>query len=129
MSFRRLALAALAALAASALAGCQTPEQSLMSAQDMCAASGYRPGTKTFNRCVQTAYRDNRMEAQAANNAVLAGATAGLVGGAVVAATTYPGGYYYGPGPYYGGPYYRPRYYGYGYGGGPYYGTGVWYGW
>lgn len=106
---------ATASLLAASLAGCQTPEQSLMSAQDLCVDSGYRPGTRTYNRCVQGAYAENRMEAQAASNAVAAGAVAGLVGGAVIAASTAPVyrpryGYYYGP-RYYGGGYYRRGYY------------------
>lgn len=103
-----------------ALAGCRTPEQSLASADTVCVQAGFRPGTKAYRNCVGSVYQDNRAEAQSANNAVLAGATAGLVGGAVVAAST--PGYYYGPG-YYGGPgYYRPYYGGGVYYGRPYYG-------
>ncbi len=114
---------AVAGLLAISLAGCQTPEQSMMSAQDLCVDSGYRPGTRTYNRCVQGAYAENRRDAQAASNAVAAGAVAGLVGGAVVAASTAP---VYGPG-YYG--YYGPRPYGYYYGRG-YYAPGYYYrGW
>jgi hypothetical protein len=104
---------AVCGLLAIVLAGCQTPEQSLMSAEDTCVASGYRPGTRTYNRCVQTAYRDYRLESQAASNAVAAGAAAGLIGGAVVAASTGP---YYGSGVYVGPGYYGPYYGGY-YGG------------
>lgn len=114
---------ATAGLLAVTLAGCQTPEQSMMSAQDLCVDSGYRPGTRTFDRCVRGAYAENRMEAQAASNAVAAGAVAGLVGGAVIAASTAP---------YYDGPrYYGRRPYGYGgYYGHPYYGPGYYYrGW
>lgn len=104
-----------ASLLAVSLAGCQTPEQSLMSAEDVCLDSGYRPGTRTYNRCVQGAYAENRMEAQAASNAVAAGAVAGLVGGAVIAASTAPGYHgYYGP-RYHGGYYYGRGYYGPGY--------------
>jgi hypothetical protein len=106
------------------LAGCQTPEQSLASAETICQQSGFRPGTKSFNNCVGSTYRENRAESQATSNAVVAGATAGLVGGAVVAAST--PGYYYGPG-YYGPGYYGPRYYGGPYYGG-YYGPRVYYG-
>lgn len=86
------------------LAGCQTADQSMMSAEDTCLSSGYRPGTRTYNRCVQTAYGDYRLESQATGNVVAAGAAAGLVGGAVIAASSEP---YYRSGPYYGSePYY-----------------------
>ena len=104
---------AMASLIAVSVAGCQTPEQSMMSAQDLCVGSGYRPGTRTYNRCVQGAYAENRADAQAASNAVAAGAVAGLVGGAVIAASTAPSYGYYGP-RYYGG-YYRRGYYAPGY--------------
>jgi hypothetical protein len=123
-------------LLAITLAGCQTAEQSMMSAEDTCLASGYRPGTRTYNRCVQTAYRDYRLESQATSNAVAAGAAAGLIGGAVVAASSgpyYGSGVYVGPGygPYYGGYYgggYYRGYYGPGYR--PYYrGRGPYYRW
>jgi hypothetical protein len=97
------------------LAGCQTASQSRMSAEDSCLSSGYRPGTRTYNRCVQTAYSDYRADSRASADAVAAGAAAGLVGGAVIAAGAGP---YYGYGPYYGsGPYYEPGVYvGRGYG-------------
>lgn len=108
---------ATASVLAVSLAGCQTPEQSMMSAQDLCVDSGYRPGTRTYNRCVRGAYAENRRDAQAASNAVAAGAVAGLVGGAVVAASTAPvyGPGYYGYGPRYYGGYYRRGYYAPGY--------------
>ena len=80
------------------LAGCQTASQSRMGAEDACLASGYRPGTRTYNRCVQSAYSDYRAQSQASANAVAAGAAAGLIGGAVIAAGSEP---YYGSGPYY----------------------------
>ena len=117
MSWTNLQGVAVPCLLAIMLAGCQTPELSLMSAEDTCLASGYRPGTRTYNRCVQTAYRDYRLESQATSNAVAAGAAAGLIGGAVIAASSGP---YYGSGVYVG-PGYRPYYGGY-YGG--YYGPG-----
>ena len=116
---------AAAMLAAGAVSACQTPEQSMMSAQDSCVMSGYRPGTRSYNQCVQTAYRDYRVQSQATSNAIAAGAAAGLIGGAVVAASSGP---YYGSGVYVGpgyGPYYGPYYGGYyrgGYYGGGYYG-------
>lgn len=102
-------LVLLAALLGMALAGCQTPEQSLASAQTVCLQSGLKPGTKSYANCVNGNYAANQQASQQTANAVAAGAAAGLVGGAVVAAST--PGYYYG-GPYYGA-YYGPRYYGY----------------
>jgi hypothetical protein len=104
-------LVLLAALLAVPLAGCQTPEQSLASAENICVQSGFRPGTKSYQNCVNGNYAANRQASQQTADAVAAGAAAGLVGGAVVAAST--PGYYYGPGPYYG-PAWGPRYYGYG---------------
>lgn len=82
------------------LAGCQTADQSMMSAEDACLSSGYRPGSRAYNRCLQTAYNDDRMQSQAAGNALAAGAAAGLVSGAVIAASSDP--YPYGSRPYYG---------------------------
>lgn len=101
----------IAGLLGLALAGCQTPEQSLAIAQDVCVQAGNRPGTRAYQNCVNANYTANRVESQQTANAVAAGATAGLVGGAVVAASTYP---YYGSSYYYGRPYWG--------GGGYYYG-------
>jgi hypothetical protein len=111
-----------------ALAGCQTPQQSLAIAQDVCVQAGNRPGTRAYQNCVNANYTANRVQSQQTADAVAAGATAGLVGGAIVAASTYPTygpGYYYGPGPYWGG-YYGPRYY---YGPRPYWRRGWCGGW
>lgn len=98
----------LAAVLACGLAGCQTPGGSYASAEDVCLQQA-RPGTRTYQRCVSANYAANRRASQETANAVAAGATAGLIGGAVIAASSEPyygGGYYYGPG------YYRPGYYG-----------------
>ena len=106
---------AVPSLLAMMLAGCQTADQSMMSAEDACLSSGYRPGTRTYNRCVQSAYGDYRVESQAAGNAVAAGAAAGLLGGAVIAASSdpyYRSGRYYGSGPYYDSGVYVGRGYG-----------------
>jgi hypothetical protein len=123
------------ALLAIGLAGCQTPEQMMADAGYVCRSSGLRPGTKAYNNCINSEYRAARQSSQATGNAVAAGAAAGLVGGAVIAASTpsvyYGSGYYYGPGYYpatgiyYGtGVYYGgyPGYYGRRYYGGPYIG-------
>ena len=95
------------------LAGCQTVEESAASAEFVCQQSGLRPGTNAYGRCVNASYAQNRQQAEQAANAVALGAAAGLIGGAVVASSTYNNGYYYGPG-YYGGPrnYGGARYYG-----------------
>ena len=85
-----------------ALAGCQTSEQSMASAESVCLQSGLRPGTATYGRCINASYRQNVANSNAAANAVAVGAAAGMIGGAVIAAESRP---------YYGGGYYRP--YGY----------------
>ena len=85
------------------LAGCQTTEQSLASAQSVCLDAGLKPGTQAFGRCTNATYQQNVANSNATANAVAVGAAAGLIGGAVIAANSRP---------YYGG-YYRPyRYYG-----------------
>ncbi len=84
-----------------ALAGCQTTEQSMMSAESVCLQAGLRPGTSAYGRCINASYQQNVANSNAAANAVAVGAAAGLIGGAVIAANSRP---------YYGG-YYRP--YGY----------------
>jgi hypothetical protein len=81
-----------------ALGGCQTTEQSLYSAEAVCAEAGMRPGTQSYQRCVNANYRQNVANSNATANAVAVGAAAGLLGGAVIAANSRP---------YYGG-YYRP---------------------
>jgi hypothetical protein len=83
----------LAALLALPLAACQTPEQSFASAENVCLQTGYRPGTRAYQNCVNGNYAANRQASQQTANAVAAGAAAGLVGGAVVAASTRPGYY------------------------------------
>ena len=98
------------ALLATGLAGCQTAQQSLASAEYVCQGQGLRPGTRSYTNCVNANYRENRRESQATANAVAAGAAAGIVGGAVIAASTPVYDPYYGP--YYGRGYYGgPRYY------------------
>lgn len=97
-----------------ALAGCQTTEQSLASAESVCLQAGLRPGTTAYGRCMNASYQQNVANSNAAANAVAVGAAAGVLGGAVIAANSGP---YYGPSPYYGG-YYRPYYRSYGYRGG-----------
>ena len=86
---------------AAALAGCQTPQESLNSATDVCIASGFRPGTTAYSRCVNGNYQENRRVSQETGNAVAAGVVAGVVGGAIVGAASRP---------YYGGGYYRRGY-------------------
>ena len=95
---------------AAALAGCQTPQESLASAQDVCAGSGFRPGTRSFANCVNGNYRENRRVSQETSNAVATGVVAGVVGGAIIGAASRP---------YYGGGYYNRGYYNRGYYGGP----------
>ena len=92
---------------AATLAGCQTPQESLASAQDVCIGSGFRPGTRSFSNCVNGNYQQNRRVSQETSNAVAAGVVAGVVGGAIIGATSRP---YYGRG-YYGRGYYGRGYY------------------
>lgn len=76
------------------------------------------PGVTDFSAAKRRHY--SRRGANAAGLAFM-GVAAGLIGGAIAESRRqeyYENRYYYGPGPYYGGP-------GYGYyGGGPYYGRG-----
>jgi hypothetical protein len=91
-----------------ALAGCQTPQESLATATDVCRSSGLRPGTSAYSRCVNGEYRENRRASEATGNAIATGVVAGVVGGAIIGAASRP---YYGRG-YYGRGYYgRPYYY------------------
>ncbi len=103
----RIAVIAVA-LAGLGLAGCQTPGESLVSAEDICAQQGFRPGSRSFRQCVNVNYVENRRAAQDASNAVAAGVAAGVVGGAIVAASTPRYGYGYGYGYGYYGRAYRP---------------------
>lgn len=108
-----------AALVATGLAGCQTLEQSRRSADEVCSGSGLRAGTRSFRTCVSSHIRQERRQADAAAGALVMGATAGLVGAAIVAeersARYDRRGYYGGSGYYAGSGYYRePGYYPYG---------------
>ena len=108
---------AAAILLATGLAGCQTLEQSRQTAQEICSESGLRPGTKAFRACVTSHYRQERRQADAAAGALVVGATAGLVGAALVAeerSARYDRRGYYGGSGYYGtGGYgYGPAHYG-----------------
>ncbi len=89
-----------------ALAGCQTPQESLASATDVCRESGLRPGTGAYSRCVNGNYQQNRRTSEATGNAIATGVVAGVVGGAIIGAAS---------GPYYGRGYYGRGYYGRGY--------------
>ncbi len=97
---RKLFVAGAIALA---LAGCQTPQESLASATDVCRQSGLRPGTQSYSRCVNGNYQENRRVSQETSNAVAAGVVAGVVGGAIIGASSRPyyGRRYYGRGYYY----------------------------
>lgn len=100
-----------AALVATGLAGCQTMEQSRRSADELCSESGLKPGTRNFRNCVSSRFREERRQSDAAAGALVMGATAGLVGAAIVADER--SARYDGRG-YYGGPvYYEPRGYPY----------------
>jgi hypothetical protein len=89
---------------AATLAGCQTPQESLASAQDVCIGSGFRPGTRAYSNCVNGNYQQNRRESAATSNAVATGVVAGVVGGAIIGAAARPA-YYGRPYGYYGRPY------------------------
>ncbi|NIX76549.1 hypothetical protein [Microvirga terricola] len=78
------------------LAGCQTTEQSMANAQSVCSESGLRPGTKTYERCVNASYRNNVAQSNAAANQAAVGAAAGVVGGAVLGAAAARPHYYCG---------------------------------
>lgn len=113
------------AILATGLAGCQTLEQSQANADDVCRQSGFRPTTRSYQNCVAANMRQDRRQSDAATGAVVAGATAGLIGAALVAESRssryYDRGYY--GGGYYGGPGYGRGYYG---GRGYYRGCGAW---
>ena len=57
--------------------------------------AGLRPGTRSYDRCVNAAYNSNRRQADQAASQVAVGTAAALVGGAVLGAATAPRGYYY----------------------------------
>jgi hypothetical protein len=76
------------------LAGCQTAEQSMSNAQNVCMESGLRPGTRAYSRCTDANYRNNVAQSNAAANQVAAGAAVAAIGGAAIAASaSHP--YYY----------------------------------
>jgi hypothetical protein len=79
-----------AGVVATALAGCQTVEESAMSASMTCQEAGLRPGSKAYGRCTNATFRENRRQADQAASAVAVGAAAGLVGGAIIGASAAP---------------------------------------
>ena len=88
-----LVIGAVGALGLS-LAGCQTAEQSMSNAQNVCMESGLRPGTRAYARCTDANYRNNVAQSNAAANQVAAGAAVAAIGGAAIAASaSHP--YYY----------------------------------
>jgi hypothetical protein len=84
-----LVVGALGALGLS-LAGCQTAEQSMANAQNVCVESGLRPGTRAYSRCTNANYRNNVAQSNAAANQVAAGAAVAAIGGAAIAASAQP---------------------------------------
>jgi hypothetical protein len=78
------------------LAGCQTPQQNMQSAQYVCQQSGLRPGTRAYANCIQAGYAQNQQASQNAANAVAVGAAAGLIGGALITESARPRYYYRG---------------------------------
>ncbi|KZE29233.1 hypothetical protein IMF23_10955 [Chelatococcus daeguensis] len=77
------------------LAACQTAQESAVDAEFTCREAGLRPGTRSYDRCVNAAYNSNRRQADQAASQVAVGTAAALVGGAVLGAATAPRGYYY----------------------------------
>ncbi|WP_054142020.1 hypothetical protein [Bosea sp. AAP35] len=101
------------AILATGLAGCQTLEQSQANADVVCQQSGFRPTTRSYQNCVAANIRQDRRQSDAATGVVVAGATAGLIGAALVAdsrSSRYYDRGYYGRG--YGGRGYNRNYYG-----------------
>lgn len=99
------------AILATGLAGCQTLEQSQANADVVCQQSGLRTTTRSYQNCVAANIRQDRRQSDAATGAVVAGATAGLIGAALVAenrSSRYYDRGYYGRG-YGGRGYYRGR--------------------
>jgi len=81
--------------AAVVLAGCQTAEQSMVGAQSVCMETGLKPGTRTYERCVNASYRNNVAQSNAAANQAAAGAAVAVIGGALIAAAASDHHYYY----------------------------------
>ncbi len=77
------------------LASCQTPQESADDAQMRCDASGLKPGTAKYRRCVDINYSRNREQAKQAENAAVAGAAAGIVGGVLLGAAIDDHHHYY----------------------------------
>ncbi len=92
----RLAIAIGAAALALTVAGCQTAEQSMSSAESVCLETGLKPGTATYQRCVNAGYRNNVAQSNAAANQAAAGAAVGVIGGAVLGAAAARPSYYCG---------------------------------
>ena len=76
------------------LAGCQSTEQSMASAQSVCLEAGLRPGTKAFERCTNASFRNNVAQSNAAANQAVAGAAIGVLGGAAIGAAASRPRYY-----------------------------------
>jgi hypothetical protein len=76
------------------LAGCQTAEQSMANAQNVCLESGLKPGTRAYARCTNANYRNNVAQSNAAANQVAAGAAVAAIGGAAIAASAHRPYYY-----------------------------------
>ena len=76
-----------------ALAGCQSPEQSMANAQSVCLETGLKPGTRAYARCTNASYRNNVAQSNAAANQAVAGAAVGVIGGAAIAASARPSYY------------------------------------
>lgn len=58
----------------------------MSSAQSVCQETGLKPGTRTYERCVNASYRNNVAQSNTAANQAAAGAAVGVIGGAVVGA-------------------------------------------
>lgn len=76
------------------LAGCQTAEQSMSSAQGVCLESGLKPGTQAYARCTNANYRNNVAQSNAAATQVAVGTAVGVIGGAAIGAAAGHHGYY-----------------------------------
>ncbi|MBP1849528.1 hypothetical protein [Rhizobium halophytocola] len=69
------------------LTSCQSAQESATSAQMTCSAQGLKPGTSRYEKCVGATYQSNRQQSQQAENAAVAGAAVGVIGGAVLGAS------------------------------------------
>lgn len=78
------------------LAGCQTAEQSMANAQNVCVESGLRPGTKAYARCTDANYRNNVAQSNQAASQVAVGTAVGVIGGAAIGAAAARPHYYCG---------------------------------